>query len=58
MIAQDTRLEQETHQRCSKRIDFIPCTQRMLLYIHSCGITTYTIVVPLDHRDLFIDVDI
>ena len=47
-----------THQRGTKRIDFIFISHKLYKYLRACGITPFNYVSPSDHRGSFIDVDL
>ena len=47
-----------THQRGTKRIDFIVISLKLYKYQRACGITQFNQISPSDHRGSFIDVDL
>ena len=47
-----------THQRGTKRIDFIFIFPKISKYLRACGVTPFHQVSPSDHRGSFIDIDL
>ena len=53
-----TRNEPNKYKRGSQRIDYILCTHELTSFIKLYGILLFDFIKILDHRDLYIDIDL